>query len=149
MESGTSTQRSKLFRYVVPAMAALLLLGGCSQNRATVSVNRHASLTMSRHDPTAPSRAMPDFDSALGASDSLGSQIFAEVRPRLTQAQMVYRMAAADDPNLQMQSFYSPEVRVARVPKQIIVSGRGGAPLLDTAAPPLPTPSARIGSASC
>ena len=76
---------------------------------------------------------MPDIDAALGASDSLGSQIFAEVRPRLSQADMVYRMAAADDPDLQMQSFYSPDVRMARAPKQVIISGEGLAPALATA----------------
>ena len=122
MEARSSSEHSRVFRYVLPACAALILLGGCSQSR----------ITMSRHEAS-PSRAMPDIDSALGASDSLGSQIFAEVRPRLSQADMVYRMAAADDPDLQMQSFFSPDVRMARAPKQVIVTGEGLSPALETA----------------
>jgi len=123
MKDQTIMNRWKVYRYWVPACVALILIGGCSQSRATLS----------RQDASTSSRAMPDIDSALGATDSLGSHIFSEVRPRLSQAEMVYRMASADDPNLQRQSFYSPDVRLTLVPRQVIVSGEGVETVLETA----------------
>ena len=103
---------STTFRYVLPALATLLLLGGCSQSRITAA--RHVAV---------PSHAMPDVDSALSASDSLGSEIFANVQPELSQAEMVLSMATTENPDLKLHSFYPPEVRMARVPTQVIVSG--------------------------
>lgn len=123
MKDRTSMNRWKAYRYWVPACVALILIGGCSQSR----------VTLSRHEASIPSRAMPDIDSALGATDSLGSHIFSEVRPRLSQAEMVYRMATADDPNLKMQSFYSPDVRLTLIPRQVIISGEGVKPAFETA----------------
>ena len=44
-------------------------------------------------------------------------------RPQLSQAELVYTMAAADDATLKVERLFSNEVQLAAAPKQVIVSG--------------------------
>jgi len=109
------THASTKFRPLLLAVAvAVVLIAGCAR---TSSIATHIK---SKGTP-----ALADARSSLSASDGLGAAIFEQSDTRVAQADLVYKMAQADEEALQVDNLglFVSESRLAQRSTQVIVSG--------------------------
>jgi hypothetical protein len=113
------------FALTVLGLTSVAVAGGCSSSGKTA--------WQAHNEPDAEAVVVYATE-GLGASDALGYALFVENTDyRVASASMVFSMAAADEPNLNMDRLAVDSNFVPTTQRQVIVSGEGVIPQPTTA----------------